>query len=315
MRILSASVLMLATAAVAAAPATEDDYPMRAQPVAPGVYAVISPARDFPSAENRGWNANSAFVVTGQGVLLVDTGSSEAIGRALRRTIATVTDRPVRWIVNTHGHGDHWLGNAAFADLAPEIIATTTVRERIARDGAMWVERFTAMTAGATGSSRIVAPTRVYDAPVAIDFGGRKAELIPSNDAHSPGDLIVWLPDAQVLIGGDVLYVERAPATFDARVQPWIATLRDLEARAPRHVIPGHGPVAGGAAVGRLRAYLEELWRVVASGYDAGQPDFEILPAARTAMARHRQYFPDLDTRLGESVSHVYLQVEALAFQ
>lgn len=315
MRALAILPLALFAGAAIAAPATEADYPLRAEPVAPNVYAVISPARDFPSPGNKGWNSNAAFAVTGQGVLLVDSGSSETIGRALRKTIAGITTQPVRWIVNTHGHADHWLGNAAFADLRPEIIASSAVRERIEKEGGMWVERFAAMTQGATGRSRILGPTQVYDAPAAIDFGGLKAELIPSGNAHSSGDLIVWLPGEKVLVGGDVLYVERAPATFDARIEPWIAILGDLEVRGPKRVIPGHGPVADGAAVVRLRSYLEDLWRVVAEGYEAGQADFEIVPRAREVMARHKRDFPDLDTRLGESVSHVYLQVEALAFR
>jgi len=80
-------------------------------------------------------------------------------------------------------------------------------------------------------------------------------------------------------------------------------------------VVPGHGPVAGGAAVGNLRAYFEDLWRVVEAGYKEGKPDFEILPKAKQVMARHKQHFPDLDTRIGESVSHTYLQVEAAEFK
>ncbi|MCK7577760.1 MAG: MBL fold metallo-hydrolase [Chromatiales bacterium] len=184
------------------------------------------------------------------------------------------------------------MADAAFADLKPEIIASSAVRERIEKEGGMWVERFAAMTQGATGGSRIVKPTQVYDAPVAIDFGGLKAELIPSGNAHSPGDLIVWLPAEKLLFGGDVLYVERAPATFDARIEPWIAILGDLEARGPKRVIPGHGPVADGAAVARLRSYLEDLWRVVAEGYEAGQPDFEIVPRAREVMAETQARFP-----------------------
>ena len=315
MRKLIGIVISLAATVVPAAPATVGDYAMRAELVAPGVYAVIAPARDFPTAENRGWNSNSTFVVTNEGVLVIDSGSSETIGKALRRAIAGVTDRPVRWIINTHGHGDHWLGNAALADGKTEIIASSTVRNRIDKEGAEWVARFNTMTGGATGDSRVVRPNQAHDARVAIAFGELKAELIPSQDAHSPGDLVVWLPQQRTLIGGDVLYTERAPATFDSNLPRWIAFLKELEALKPVKIIPGHGPVAAGASVSYLRAYFEDLWNVVEAGYQEGKPDFEILPKAIQVMARHKTHFPDLDSRLGESVSHTYLQVEAAEFK
>lgn len=315
MRKLGGLVFAVIGSVAVAAPATVGDYAMRAEPVAPGVYAVITPARDFPNVENRGWNSNSTFVVNGDGVLVIDSGSSETIGRALRQVIAKVTDKPVRWIINTHGHGDHWLGNAALADSKTEIIASTTVRNRIEREGEEWVARFNGMTDGATGTSRVLKPNQVYDARVAIAFGELKAELLPSGDGHSPGDLAVWLPQQKVLIGGDVLYTERAPATFDSKLPHWIAFLKELETLKPVKIVPGHGPVADGAAVGYLRAYFEDLWKVVEAGYKEGKPDFEILPQAKQVMARHKKHFPDLDTRIGESVSHTYLQVEAAEFK
>jgi len=306
---------MLGVTATAANPATVGDYAMRAEAVAPGVYAVITPARDFPTVENRGWNSNSTFVVTKDGVLVVDSGSSETIGQALRRVIAGVTDRPIRWIVNTHGHGDHWLGNAALADAGTEVYATSTVRSRIDREGADWVARFNTMTGGATGVSRVLKPTQVIDARTAIAFGTLQVELIPSGDAHSPGDLVVWLPQQKVLVGGDVLYSQVAPATFDAKLPRWMAFLQELEALKPVMIVPGHGPVAAGAAIGWQRAYFEDLWKTVEAGQQAGKPDFEILPAVRTVMARHKRHFPHLEDRIGESVSHTYLQVEAESFK
>lgn len=308
-------VFCLVSVVAVAAPATVDDYPMRAEKLMPDVYAVVTPARDFPSVENRGWNSNSTFVVTRDGVLVIDSGSSETIGKALRQVIAKVTDKPVRWLINTHGHGDHWLGNAALADSKTEIISSSQVKQRIEKEGEEWVARFNGMTDGATGASRVLKPNQVYDARVAIAFGDVKAELIPSQDAHSPGDLVVWLPQQRLLVGGDVLYTQRAPATFDGKIAQWIVFLKELEALKPVKIVPGHGPVADGAAVGYLRAYFEDLWNVVEAGYKQGKADFEILPQAKQVMARHKTHFPDFNTRIGESVSHTYLQVEAAEFK
>ena len=84
--------------------------------IAENVYSIVSPSIGLPTPENKGWNSNIHFVVTGKGVLLFDTGSSESIGNKIKKAIKSVTDQPVRWIVNSHSHADHWLGNAAFTN-------------------------------------------------------------------------------------------------------------------------------------------------------------------------------------------------------
>jgi glyoxylase-like metal-dependent hydrolase (beta-lactamase superfamily II) len=311
--ILSIGSAALAATVVAAVPAKIGDYAMRAEKVADGVYAVITPAHDFPNPENKGWNSNSAFVVTRDGVLLIDTGSSETIGQALKKTVAAVTDKPVRWIVNTHGHADHWLGNGAFT--GAEIIASGTVRGRIEKEGAEWVERFNNMTKGATGPSRVAKPTRVVDSRTVLSFGDVKAELIPSQDSHSPGDLVLWLPATGVLVTGDVVYTDRLPFAGDAKIPQWSKFLGDLEALKPLKVIPGHGRVADVSDLRRLRDYFDSLWKLVQAGYDEGKPDFEILPTVRQKLAGYATHYPDFDKYIGQSVSHVYLQVETAAFK
>jgi glyoxylase-like metal-dependent hydrolase (beta-lactamase superfamily II) len=290
------------------------EYAMEARQVADGVYAVITPARDFPNPENRGWNSNSGFVVTDDGVLVVDTGSSTTIGKALRAVIAGVTDQPVRWIVNTHGHGDHWLGNAGVADENTEIIASSLVKERASNNADYWIDLFNKMTEGATGQSAARAPNSIVDDRITRTLGGVTVEFIPSGDSHSPGDLIVWVPQQKVLITGDVVYSDRAPSAFDAKIKQWIATLGQLEALAPQVVIPGHGGLSDAGSITREREYFQALWSTVKEGYDAGKPDYEILPTVKERLASYRDGYPGFDDKIGPSVSHVYLQVEQEGF-
>lgn len=313
-----ASLLAVVTAAfvfpVWAGVATVADYPMQPREVAPGVYAVVTPARDFPNPENKGWNSNATFVVTGKGVLVVDTGSSETIGKALAATIARTTKEPVRWIINTHGHGDHWLGNAAFPGPDTEIIASSAVRDRIRAEPDHWISLFARMTEGATGTSATRVPTRTVDARTTLDLGGLQVELIPSGNSHSAGDLVVWLPQKRALLGGDVLYSDRAPSTFEANVKQWMGFLGELEKLGAVAVVPGHGHTGDGRIVSDLRNYFETLWAVVKRGYDAGKPDFEILPMVKAEMAPLAAKFPGFDDKIGPTVSHVYLAVEQAAF-
>ena len=299
----------------AGAPAQPEDYAMAAREVAPGVYAVITPARDFPNPENKGWNSNAAFVLTNDGVLVIDTGSSQAIGQALRKVIRGVSPAPIRWIVNTHGHGDHWLGNEAVAEADTEIIASTPVTERIRNERDYWVSLFADMTEGATGThTRTRVPTTVLDTASSRMLGGIRVELLLSGSSHSPGDVLVWLPEKGTLITGDVAYQGRTPGTFESNIQRWIRFLGELDALAPETVIPGHGAVTDGAGITRMRRFLEVLWNTVQRGYEQGLSDFELLPKVRAALADLAPHFPGLDENLGRIVSHTYLQVEQSAF-
>lgn len=302
-----------AAAASAANPARVEDYAMKAQKVSARVYAVVTPARDFPSAANKGWNSNSAFVITKDGVLVFDTGASETIGKALKQVVTKTTDKPVRWVVNSHGHGDHWLGNNAFA--GAEIISSTHVRTHVTQEGASWVGRFTTMTGGITGESKVVAPTRAVDARTTMQFGEVKGELLLSNGGHTAGDVVLWLPQERVLFAGDVVYSDSAPGTFDANIPSWIVFLKELEKLKPKVVVPGHGKVADGSAITRQREFFEKIWAIVQAGHEKGKLDHEILPEVKQKLASYKKLYVNFDDRIGRTVSDFYQQVEASAFK
>lgn len=315
MRQLALVVSLLATSLVHAA-ATVDDYAMKAEKVADGVYAIISPAKDFPNAENKGWNSNSAFVETAGGLLVFDTGSSETIGRALIKTIRAVSNKPIKWVINSHSHGDHWLGNGAFAAEKPaETIASDMAIKLMEKNGYDWVDRFNTMSDGATGKFTPVAAKNAVVKAMERDFGGLKVQILFSGNSHSPGDIVFWLPQKGVLLTGDTLYTKRPPATFDAQVKQWAVFLKEMAGLKPKVVIPGHGPVADVSALTDLHDYFDTLWSLVAEGYEAGQSDFEMAPVIKEKMKRFEAIYPGLYERLGESISHTYLQVEAAAFE
>jgi cyclase len=296
--------------------AATEGFPMVAQRVADGVYAVVTPTRELPNPENRGWNSNSAFVVTGAGVLLLDTGSSEAIGEALRHTIARVTDQPVRWVIVSHGHGDHWLGTAAFGPDV-EVIASSAVAAHVRSDGESWIANFRRLTAGATGDPRIVPPTTLIDERTTRRFGGVEAVVIPSGGAHSPGDLMVWLPGPRVLLAGDVVYSDRMPSTGSGDLRRWIAVLAEMRALdpSPVAVVAGHGVVTDLTGVRRLHDLLADLWQAVQTGYEAGLAAHEMVAQVQAALASYRAGFPGLDEKVARDIGRVYLQVEAASFE
>lgn len=309
------SLSLYTMAAISATVATVSDYKMKPQMIADNVYAVITPVLDFPNEKNKGWNSNSAFVVTPEGVLVFDTGSSAIIGKALRRTIATVTDKPVKWVINSHGHGDHWLGNVSVADKGAEIISTDKVKARIEKEGMDWADRLKRMTKGVTGDTEPMAPNKIINGKSSRDFGGIKVELIPSGSSHSPGDVLAWLPQQKVLLSGDVVYTDRLPSVFESNMQQWIKFLGELENLKPAIVVPGHGEVGNLSDITFMKNYLKDFWQVMYKGYEAGKSDFEMRADVVKVLGKYKQRFIGFDKYIGNDISNVYLRVEEAAFQ
>ncbi len=290
-------------------------YPLKAELVRANVYAIISPHLEAPNPQNRGWMSNVAFVVGSEGVLLFDTGSSQAIGQAIVQAIAAVTDKPIRWVINSHEHGDHWLGNAGAVGAAVPIYASTTAAANMARDGRNWVSQFKELTAGATGDSTLRLPTQIISTRNRQHLGDIEVEFIPVGPAHAPGDMVVWLPQTQVLLAADVLFNKRLPVTFDSDIGNWIKIIKDiLEPLQPVAVVPGHGPVGTLADLQFQRRYFETVWQQVTTLQQQGQQDFEIAAHVRRTLPEYRSAYGDFEAQIGNSVSHFYLQAERAGF-
>ena len=287
---------------------------MNAKLVAPNVYAILTPSRELPNPDNQGWNSNSAFIVTNSGVILFDTGSSSDIGAAMKKAISEVTDQPVRWIINSHAHGDHWLGNATFKDTVQAVYATEEVAKNINSEGKTWVDNFNKLTKGATGESEILPPQNFIKERTKIKLGDREITLFLSGDSHSPGDILMWLEDAKVLVSGDVIYSDRMPSTFDSKLPQWIKLLGELEALQPDVVIPGHGVVTDVKGVTRLKNLLQTFWTAVEEGYEADKSAYEMVPDVTYALSEFKEHYPGLSEKVERDISKVYLQVEAASF-
>ena len=240
--------------------ATNVDFNFSVTPVTKNVYSIVSPSYGRPSPENKGWNSNSHFIVTGKGVLVFDTGSSELIGNEIIKAIKTVTQQPIRWVVNSHSHADHWLGNAAFANVGAEIYSTNPSIAAMKEDGQGVVDAFSRMTKGATGLTHAYYPTSLLIQKEKRNLGGVDVEFILSNDGHSPGDVLMWLPKEKIIFGGDVLSSDWMPImTPRGNVPNLIATLHAVIKLNPAIVLPGHGKATTVKSVSRDAQFLESV--------------------------------------------------------
>jgi len=277
-------------------------------PIVENVYSIVSPSLGLPTPENKGWNSNSHFIVTEKGVLLFDTGSSESIGNGIKKAIKSVTDKPVRWVVNSHSHADHWLGNAAFTDTGVEIIASNQALKTMKEHGPGAVDFYSRVTKGTIGTTQLVYPALLLTQKHKRNFGGVDVEFIFSKDGHSPGDILMWLPKQKIIFGGDVLSSDWMPIiTGHGNVLSLIDTLNDVEKLNPNIVLTGHGRATTVKSVIRDASLLSSVWKQVKAGYEKDKKLNEILlDVSAKHSPKYRALYKDFDAEIERHVKLMY---------
>ena len=211
--------------------------------VADGIYALVGDLGQR-SPENLGHNMTSGFIVTDDGVVVIDTGASKFGAQAIHAAIRKVTSKPVIWAVNTGGQDHRWLGNDYFkrqgAKLVTSAAALDDMRTRGAEQTAM-AERFLKEKYVGTVP---VYPDVTFKDSYSLSVKGERIELIYSGGAHTPGDILVWLPQRSIVFTGDTVFVQRLLGVLPGSAQRWIKSLETLrDVIKPKIVVPGHGHV------------------------------------------------------------------------
>ena len=211
--------------------------------VAPGVF-VHQGRYEVQSPDNRGDMANAGFVVGSDAVAVIDTLGSEVMGRELREAIRGVTDKPIKYVINTHMHPDHVFGNAAFKADNPTFVG----HYKLARGLATRADRYLAVNKTMLGENafegiEVILPTLAVENTLSLDLGGRTLELEAQPTAHTDNDLIVTDSATNTLFLGDLLFSVHVP-TLDGSIIGWLALLDALKERRAERVVPGHGPHA-----------------------------------------------------------------------
>ncbi|WP_243472734.1 MBL fold metallo-hydrolase [Winogradskyella sp. MH6] len=274
--------------------------------VSENVYSIVSPSIGLPTPENKGWNSNVHFIVTGKGVLLFDTGSSELIGNKIKSTIKSITNQPVRWVINSHSHADHWLGNAAFADA--EIIASNQAFETMKKYGKDDVAFYAKVTNGTIGSTKLKYPNLLLHEPQKRTFGGLEVEFIFANDGHSEGDVLMWLPEQKIIFGGDVLSSDWMPIiTNYSNLSNLINTLQTVAKLNPSVVLTGHGNVTTAASVLRDVQLLSSVCEQVKLDYEKGlTPTETLLKVSANLGPKYEPLYKDFETEIERYINLMY---------
>jgi glyoxylase-like metal-dependent hydrolase (beta-lactamase superfamily II) len=268
------------------------------KPIADGVYAAIAkPAYKV--------NCNAAIIILGDSVLVVDTHSKPSAARALIEQIKKLTPKPVKYVVNTHFHWDHYQGNEAYPSSWPagiEIISSEATRNNIQRLGIPRIKneivtmpqeiaglkadlekapadqkpaiqeniRQAEAYFGELKLMQVTLPTMTFDRSLILRRGSRTVEILWLGRAHTDGDVFVFLPNEKVIVTGDALHAW-TPFMGDSYPYDWIQTLDAAEKLNFDSALGGHGDVMHGKQKFELwKQYFQELMDQTSAAYAGG---------------------------------------------
>ena len=230
----------LALVTVASAHAVE----VRFDKVVDGVYAFVGET-GARTEQNEGLNANLGLVVTADGAVLIDSGATFQGARQIHDAIRRVTQQPVKWVINTGGQDHRWLGNGYFISQGAEVIAHAAGQADMTNRGADHLSGLRQVLASKANGTIPTMPNRcLQGTDVSLTLGGMAFEFKHRGGAHTPGDMMVWLPQQRVMFSGDVVYVDRMLGVLPfSNTKAWLETFAEMERLAPIHIVPGHGRV------------------------------------------------------------------------
>ena len=219
------------------------------------------------STANRAFNSNAAFVVTRAGVVVFDALGTPTLGAAMKAAIASVTTQPIRLVIVSHFHADHFYGLQALAGPGVEIWAHANGREVVGSPSTQerLERRRRDLWPDVDQDTRLLGATRWLDfgtsREMPFERGGIRFRLIDVSGAHSPDDLMLWVESDRVLIAGDLYFSGRIPFVGNADSKVWLAAMDRIGPLKPAMVIPGHGSASSNPQpdIDLTREYLRFL--------------------------------------------------------
>jgi len=218
--------------------------------------------------------SNAVFLVTDDGVLLIDTRTHPREGRDLLERIRKVTDKPVKWVINSHFHGDHHMGNSVFKDLGATFVAqeeTARIMQRVQpKEMARRVEGFRSRGYD-PGDVKLVLPDVTFDSKMTIRLGGREVRLFYLGPGQQAGDTFVQFPHARLLFTPGAFAKHSMPnMLFTPSVDNWIKLLDQVAVMDVDAILPAHGDIATRADVKELAAMLADEYATVKDAVNRG---------------------------------------------
>lgn len=254
--------------------------PFSIENIAPGVYVHHGEHKDL-APHYGGDICNISFVVGSKGVAVIDTGGSPAVGKQLRNAIRAITQQPILYVINTHVHPDHSLGNAAFKQDHPVFVGHSKLADTMAQRKDVYLRNQNEWVGADANGTELIPPTLSVSTTQDLDLSDRALHLTAYPVAHSPSDLTVFDTASNTLWTGDLLFIERTPS-IDGELTAWLNVIEQLRDVHATRIVPGHGSVTlnVNAALDDEKRYLSTLLFDVRTAIKQGRSMDETIATA-----------------------------------
>jgi glyoxylase-like metal-dependent hydrolase (beta-lactamase superfamily II) len=211
------------------------------QQVSSNVWSAIG-ATAPPTYENSGHNNNLTFIITSEGVVVVNASDNYLLAKALHKEIKTITDQPVRYVVLENGQGHAALGSNYWKEQGVPIIAHIETKQELEAHGHDSFDRMKRGRKDKSVGTELVLPDITFEEKKVLELGGERIEILHLGPTHSPGDVVVWLPGQSLVIAGDMAFHKRIlPVIEHTDTGAWVETWEKFAELDAKIVIPGHG--------------------------------------------------------------------------
>lgn len=276
--------------------------------VTDNVWAIVGPLTNR-TPENLGNNATFGVIVTSEGLILIDSGGSEKGARALHDVVRSISDKPVKYVINTGGQDHRWFGNDYFSRQGAKIISSEAAAVDQKRRFNDEVLRLTALIGDENfAGTEARHADLLFDDSYRLTLGDTSIEIHHRGQAHTPGDSYVWLPKSNIVFSGDIVYVDRMLGIGEqSSSESWVRVFEAMAALEPDVVVPGHGgPVPLQKAKRDTYDYLVALRERTSAFMEEGGDISEISRIDQSDFA----YLENYDTLKGRNAQKVYSELE-----
>jgi cyclase len=261
----------------------------------------------FTMVHGEGIDSNTTFIITKEGVIVIDTRVSPAEAEKVMAEIRKRTDLPIVYTINTHYHGDHTFGNQVFSGSKAIIAHKNVRRSLLGARGEEHLQQFKPFNIPDLDAVRVTLPTMVYEKKMDVYLGGYHLQLVHLGRGHTDGDTLIILQELRTVITGDLIYNRQLPYLAEGYLDEWIDGLQYLEDQDNELVIPGHGNVGGKPVILGMKYYLLTLKGLVLEQIKDGKSLKETIEALHPVLQEKYKSWEKAE-RIDSNIERAYLE-------
>lgn len=272
------------------------------------IYAIVGDLGNR-SPDNFGNNATFGFVVTTEGVVLIDSGGSYRGAKKIHQLIISVTEQKIVMVINSGGQDHRWFGNGYFKQLGAEIISSNAALEDHKKRFSVQYSRLLDLIGDtAISHTEAVTATTTFDSTLNFTLGGVDFEITHSGHAHTPGDAYIWLPQHKIVFTGDIVYITRIlGVASQSNSRSWIKVFESMAKLNPQILVPGHGGVTTlKKAKSDSYQYLVDVRNTVAEFIEN---DGDLSDIGSIDWSKYK-YLLNYDSLINKNAAKVYTEIE-----